>query len=115
VGGVGAALAATEAARAGTRAAGRAVATAASRAKGPLILSGAAAAGIAGAVAARNRGGSFQLKKRRRLGGIALPKRNGKVDLDSVASAAQSVASLGQQVADVASALDKSGVGKKSR
>ena len=69
-------------------------------------MTGAAAAGIVGAVAAKNRGGSLRLRKRRRLGGISLPKRNGRLDLDSVASAAQRVASVGQQVADVASAIE---------
>jgi hypothetical protein len=69
-------------------------------------LTGATAVGIAGAVAAKNRGGGIRLRKRRRFGGVPLPGRNGKLDLDSVASAAQRVASVGQQVADVASALD---------
>jgi hypothetical protein len=105
---------AVEAARAGTRAAGRAVATAASRAKGPLIVGGAAAAGIAGAAAARNHGGS-RSRRRKRFGGIKLPTRNAKLDLDTVASTGQRIASFGQQLSDVASALDQVGGRSKKR
>jgi hypothetical protein len=39
------------------------------------------------------------------LRGIPLPIRDGKLDLDAVASAAHSVGSVGQQVGDIASAL----------
>jgi hypothetical protein len=69
-------------------------------------VTGAAAAGIAGAVAAKNRAGVRRHRKRGRLAGISLPKRNGKLDLDSVASAAQRVGQLARQVSDVASTIE---------
>jgi hypothetical protein len=82
---------------AGTKAAGRAAAAGASRAKTPLIAGGVAIAGLAGGVAVKNRAGSG----RRRSPG----RRLAELDLDSVAAAARRVSTLGQQVADIATAV----------
>jgi hypothetical protein len=99
------AIAARRAAVAGTKAAGRAAAAAATRAKTPLIFGGMAIAGIAGGVAVKNRTGAPRPKPRRRLAGLPWPIRDEKIDLDAVAAAARRVSTLGQQVADVAVAI----------
>jgi|SRR5215208_5100721 len=81
------------AALAGTRAAGRAVVLAASKAKAPLIAGGAAAAGLAGGLALTSE------RKRKR--------RGPSFDLDSATAAAKRVGSYGQQIAEVAEALEQ--------
>jgi hypothetical protein len=106
------AIAARKAAAAGTKAAGRAVASAASQAKVPLVIGGAAVTGAAGALIAKNRwGGSGRGRGGRRR--ISLPMRNGKLDLDAVASAARRVGAIGEQVGDVANAIQRVGDGAK--
>jgi hypothetical protein len=82
----------------------------ASKAKAPLLAGGAALAGVAGGVALKSRN-----QNRRpigRLKSVSLPKslKNvdlGKVDLNAVTSAMRQVASLGEQVGDVADAAEK--------
>jgi hypothetical protein len=95
------ALAARQAALAGTKAAGHAVTAAASRAKTPLIVGGAAMAGIAGGLAATRRVTGSRPRGRRR-----------KVDLDAVASAARGVGALGNQVADIATVVQATRQGR---
>jgi hypothetical protein len=90
----------------GTKAAGRAVATAAQRAKTPLVVGAAAAAGIAGGLVAKRLSNGSR-SKGMRLSDISLPIRDGKLDLDAIASAAERVGSFGQQLGDVANALKR--------
>ena len=99
VGRAGNLVAAQHAAAAGTRAAGRAVAAAASQGKTPLIVGGAAITGLAGGLVANRR---LRRSRRSRFAGFSL--RDGSLDLDAVASAARRVGSLGQSVADMADA-----------
>ena len=100
------AAAARQAAVAGTKAAGRAVATATERAKTPLIVGGAAVAGVVGGLVVKRLNNGSR-SSGMRLRDIPLPIRDGKLDLDAVASAAQSVGSFGQQLGDVANALKR--------
>jgi hypothetical protein len=102
-GDVSSAVEARQAAVAGTKAAGHAVAGAVGRARTPLIVGGALIAGVVGGVAAKSRAGLRP--GRRRLAGAPLPTWGGKLDLDAVASTARRVSVLGQQVADVAAAF----------
>jgi hypothetical protein len=86
------ATAAKQAAAAGTRAAGLAVAGAAKRARVPLVMGGAAAAGLAGGlVAIRARAA----------------RRRPALDMSSVAAAAKQVSALTGQIADVAGAMQQ--------
>jgi hypothetical protein len=104
------AIAAKDAAAAGTKAAGKAVAAAASKAKTPLIVGGAAIAGVAGGLVAKNRVSSSKRGRRPRF---SLPTRDGKLDLDAVASAARRVGAMGEQVGEIANALERAGLSKK--
>src|SRR3954447_13331565 len=79
------AAAAKQAAAAGTRAAGLAVTGAAQRAKVPLMMGGAAAAGLAGGLVA--------IRARAK-------RRQPKLDLSAVGSAAKQLSELTGQVAD---------------
>jgi hypothetical protein len=104
VSGAPAAAAAGQAALAGTRAAGQAAAALAKRAKTPLAIGGGAAAGVIGGLAIRKRANG------RGFGGSALknaklPFRDGKLDMDAVASAAESVESFGKQVGTIGKAI----------
>jgi hypothetical protein len=82
----------------------------ASKAKTPLVAGGAALAGIAGGVALKSR-----TENKRPVGKLKTRKlpeslRNidlSKVDLDAVTKAAKRIASVGEQVGDVADAADK--------
>jgi hypothetical protein len=90
--------------------AGGKVAEFASKAKTPLMAGGAALAGIAGGVALKSRNDSRRPLKA--LRSVTLPKslKNmdlGKVDLNSITSAARRMQSIGEQVGDVADAADK--------
>lgn len=90
--------------------AGGKVAEFASKAKTPLMAGGAALAGIAGGVALKSRNDSRRPLKA--LRSVTLPKslKNmdlGKVDLNTVTSAARRMQSIGEQVGDVADAADK--------
>jgi hypothetical protein len=87
------ATAARQAAVAGTREAGLAVAGAARKAKVPLMMGGAAAAGMAGGLAA--------IRARRR--------RAPKLDLDWLASAAKQVSTVSSQIGDIAGAMERRG------
>jgi hypothetical protein len=114
------AAAAKDAAVAGTKAAGKAVSTAASKVKTPLMVGGAAIAGVVGGAAIRskiqsNRAGPV----RKRLNGFHMPnmpkpgkaidvvKLRKSVDLDRVADTAQRVGSYGRQVGEVAGAVER--------
>ena len=82
----------------------------ASKAKAPLLAGGAALAGVAGGVALKSRNQNRRPLKR--LSSVSLPKslKNvdlGKVDLDSLTSAARQVQSIGEQVGDVVDAAEK--------
>ena len=47
---------------------------------------------------------------------MSLPIKDGKLDLDAVASAARRAGSIGQQLGDVASAIERAGsAAKRSR
>jgi hypothetical protein len=90
--------------------AGGKVAELASKAKTPLMAGGAALAGIAGGVALKSRNDSRRPLKS--LRSVSLPKsvKNidlGKLDLNTITSAARRVQSIGEQVGDVADAADK--------
>jgi hypothetical protein len=114
------AAAAKDAAVAGTKAAGKAVSTAASKVKTPLMVGGAAIAGVVGGAAIRskiqsNRAGPV----RKRLNGFHMPnmpkpgkaidvaKLRKSVDFDRVADTAQRVGSYGRQVGEVAGAVER--------
>lgn len=82
----------------------------ASKAKAPLLAGGAALAGVAGGVALKSHNQNRRPLKR--LSSVSLPKslKNvdlGKVDLDSLTSAARQVQSIGEQVGDVVDAAEK--------
>jgi hypothetical protein len=95
------AAAARQAAIAGTRSAGLAVAGAARRAKVPLVIGGAATAGLAGGlVAIRARAA----RSSRGLG-LPFPIRDGKLDFDAVESAAKRLSSLTSQIGEIAGAM----------
>ena len=89
-----------------TKAAGSAVADAASKAKVPLIAGGTAIAGAAAGVVLKDR-----LDRSRgplkRLKSVSLPKAARQLDLDTVKAAAERVSAYGQQASDVAGALEK--------
>lgn len=96
-------VAAQQAAATGTKAAGRAVAAAASEAKAPLIIGGAAVTGVVGGLmATRHR----RRPKRSPLGGLL--RRDGSLDLESVASAARRLGSLSESVAEMAATAQSS-------
>jgi hypothetical protein len=114
------AAAAKDAAVAGTKAAGKAVSTAASKVKTPLMVGGAAIAGVVGGAAIRskiqsNRAGPV----RKRLNGFHMPnmpkpgkaidvaKLRKSVDFDRVADTAERVGSYGRQVGEVAGAVER--------
>jgi hypothetical protein len=82
------------------------VAAATERAKTPLIVGGAAVAGVVGGLVVKRLNNGSR-SNGMRLRDIPLPIRDGKLDLDAVASAAQSVGSFGQQLGDVANALKR--------
>ena len=105
--------AAREAAANGTKAAGRAVMAAGQGLKTPLIMGGAAVAGVAGGLAVR-RLNSGSRSGRTRLGDISLPIRDGRLDLDGIASAAKRVGAFGEQLGNVSEAL-KGASSEKSR
>ena len=78
----------------------------ASKAKTPLVAAGAVLAGIAGGLAMR----SQNHKSRNPLKKMSAPSITdsiGKIDLDSLTSAAQRVGKVGQQIGDVAEAAEK--------
>jgi hypothetical protein len=88
------ATAAKQAAMAGTRSAGLAVAGAARKAKVPLMIGGAATAGLAGGlVAIRTRGA----------------RRQPRLDLSSVESAAKQLSTLTGQIGAIAGAMQHRG------
>ena len=66
-------------------------------------------AGVAGGLVIKNRAGRSNGK---RLSGIRLPVRDGKLDLDAVAQAARSVGTMSQQVGDIAAAAQRAQQGK---
>lgn len=94
-----------------TKAAGHAVAQAASKAKTPLIAGGTALAGAAVGAVVKDRldaSGSNGPLKRLRGSSMAKPAMNlGKVDLDTVKSLADRVSAYGQQASDIAAAMEK--------
>ena len=89
-----------------TKAAGNAVASAASKAKVPLIAGGTAIAGAAAGVVLKDRLGRSQ-GPLKRLSNVSIPKSAKRLDLDTVKSAADRVSAYGQQASDVAAALEK--------
>ena len=80
-------------AAAGTRAAGKAARIAVSEAKVPLITGGAALAGLAGGLAVLRRRNDF--------------RSNGVLDLDKLISGAQRLGSFGEEVGELAAALQR--------
>ena len=111
--------AAKEAASAGTKAAGKAIAAGAAKLKRPALVTGAAAAGVIGGVALKQRvDGSRSKGMRARLSratpNLSLPKpgkprlpKGAKLDLDGVSKTAQKVGSYGRQVDEVARAVQR--------
>ena len=89
-----------------TKAAGHAVASAASKAKVPLIAGGTAIAGAAAGAVLKDR---FDRSRSplKRLSNVSIPKSAKRLDLDTVKSAAERVSAYGQQASDVAAALEK--------
>jgi hypothetical protein len=85
------------------------VAQVASKAKTPLLATGAVLAGVAGALAMRGRNKTRNPLKK--MSAPSVPKGVSdsikKIDLDSLTSAAQRVGKIGQQVGDVADAAEK--------
>jgi hypothetical protein len=106
------AAAAKVAALNGTRAAGKALAAAVERAKTPLIVGGAATAGVVGGLAIHRRNSRSRLGLNG-LSGIPLPVRDGRLDLDAIAAAAHRAGSLGQQLHEIGNALEHAQKGRK--
>ena len=84
----------------------------ASKAKTPLLAGGAALAGIAGGVAMKSRGNSRSPFKKLSGPSMSMPKSLkkmdlGKIDFETITSAAQRAGKIGQQVGDVAEAAEK--------
>jgi hypothetical protein len=96
------AAAAREAAAAGTRAAGKALAGVARQAKVPLVIGGAATAGLVGGLAVRARA---KRSSRRFGGGLPLPMRDGKLDLEAIEAAAKRLSSVTNQIGEIAGAM----------
>ncbi len=102
-----------ETARDRGKAAGHAVAEAASKARTPLLAGGTAIAGAAAGVLIKDRLTANQSKSPlTRLRGVSIPNPVAnldlsKVDLDSVKSAAERVSAYGQQASDIAAAVEK--------
>jgi len=94
-----AAALAGQAALAGTRAAGRAMTLAVARVKAPLAAGGGLAAGVAG--------GLVVMRRRRRR------RRPGALDIGDLASAAQRIGTLGEEVGRVAIVIQKAADGSK--
>jgi hypothetical protein len=91
-----------ETVKAGTQDSGKRIATLAEKAKTPLLMGGAALAGVAGATAL-----TAHSRRRRKVLGVPLPKRNGlKVDTQKMTEAIADVAKradrIGQRVSRVA-------------
>lgn len=103
--------AAQKAAAAGTRAAGKALSSATSRAKTPLIAGGAAAVGLVGGMALFKRARSHEPGMVESIR-AAVSGRDGTLDLDVIVEAARRIGSVGDQVAAVADAVQKSRDGK---
>jgi hypothetical protein len=93
------------------KAAGSAVAGAASKAKTPLIAGGTALAGAAVGLVVKDRLDSSGSKSPlKRLRGTSLPNpasRLRKVDLDTVKSVADRMSVYGRQASDIAEAVEK--------
>lgn len=97
----------TDAAIDQTKSAGSSIATAASKAKGPLIAGGTALAGVAAGVLIKSRiDAKWSKNPLKRLGSPSMPNL-GKLDLDSVKAAAERVSAYGQQASDIAKAIEK--------
>jgi hypothetical protein len=92
-----------------TKAAGHAIADAASKAKTPLIAGGTALAGVAvGAVVKDRVDSSKGPIKRLRSSSMASSAKNlGKVDPGTVKSVADRVTTYGQRASDIAAAVEK--------
>ena len=96
-----------------TKAAGHAVAEAASRAKTPLIAGGTALMGAAAGAVINDRLATNRSKNPlKRIRGVSMPKPTakldlGKLDLDTVKSTADRVTAYGQQASDIAAAVEK--------
>ena len=88
----------------------------ASKAKVPLLAGGAAAAGIAGGVAARNRLGAPKRAPKRSgaldaLKGVSSLKPGGidlsKVDIDTITDAGKRAGEIGRQIGEIAGAVER--------
>jgi hypothetical protein len=90
----------------GTKAAGKAVATAAGKARVPLIAGGAVIAGVAGGAALRNRT-SRNSTLRRRLQHVSLPRPGVNLDADKLIEGAKRMGAYGEQIREVASAVER--------
>jgi hypothetical protein len=90
-----------------TKAAGHAVAEAASKAKTPLIAGGTAIAGAAVGVAVKDRLGSSSKGPLKRLRDAKPAATLGKVDLDTVKSFGDRMSTYGRQASDIAEAVEK--------
>jgi len=103
--GSGGAEAVKETLTSGTQTAARGVATFAKKAKTPLLTGGAALAGVAGAAVLTARS-----RRRRKVLGVSLPKRNGlKVDAqkvtEAITDAAKRADQIGQRVSRVSNGV----------
>lgn len=96
-----------------TKAAGHAVAEAASKAKTPLIAGGTALAGAAAGAVLRDRLATKRSKNPlKRLRGVSMPRPAskmdlGKLDLNTVKSMADRVSAYGQRASDIAAAVEQ--------
>ena len=92
-----------------TKAAGRAVADAASKAKTPLIVGGTALVGVAAGAVAKSRIESRSQGPLKRIGGGIgkSASKLGRVDLGTVKSTADKVNSYSRQASDIAAAVEK--------
>ena len=72
-------------------------------AKVPLVLGGAAVAGVAGGLAVKARGG----RRSRRIGGLPLSLPDGKLDLEAVEAAAKRLSAFSKQVGEIAGAVQR--------
>jgi len=90
-----------KAAAAGTRAAGKALSLSISRARVPLVAGGAAAAGLAGGLAV--------IRRRENL------SRNRSLDFDKLISGVQRLGSFGEELAQLATAIQRAADSSKSK
>jgi hypothetical protein len=87
--------------------AGQTIATAAGKAKTPLIAGGTALLGAAAGAAIKDRLSDRSKGPIKRMRDASMPRSVTKLDLDTVKSAADRISAYGQQASDIAAAVEK--------